>query len=339
MKKTIIIAEAGVNHNGDIQIAKRLIDVAAEAGVDYVKFQTFKTKNLVSQKAAMASYQEANLGSKSSQFEMIKKLELDIEAHHILKEYCAIKKVNFLSTAFDLDSIDLLEKIGIDFYKIPSGEITNKPYLEKIASKGKPIVMSTGMCDMEDIRKAFNTLCDHGANRSTITILHCNTQYPTPLSDVNLNAMDTIREEFGVDIGYSDHTLGIEVSLAAVAKGAKILEKHFTLDRKMKGPDHKASLEPSELKQLVILTRNIDIALGSKEKKPSPSESQNIPIARKSVHLSVALKKGTSLTKDHFAMKRPGHGISPMEYEKLIGEVINKDLPSDHLLTYDDLIK
>lgn len=339
MKKTMIIAEAGVNHNGSIDLAKKLIDVAADAGADYVKFQTFKAEKIVSKSAQTAAYQKTNLNDNTvSQYEMIKKLELDVDTHHILYDYCKLKNIKFLSTAFDLDSIDLLEKIGIDFYKIPSGEITNKPYIEKIATKGLPVILSTGMSTLSEIQDALDILVDGGIRTENISILHCNTEYPTPLKDVHLNAMNTIQKKFGTSIGYSDHTLGIEVSLAAVAMGANVIEKHFTLDRNMEGPDHKASLEPSELKQLVTLARNIDIALGGSVKQPSPSEIKNKVVARKSIHIAHNLKQGHQLVFEDLIMKRPGSGISPMKYDDIIGRTLNKNVLEDHLLKNEDLV-
>ena len=339
MKKTMIIAEAGVNHNGSIDLAKKLIDVAADAGADYVKFQTFKAEKIVSKSAQTAAYQKTNLNDNTvSQYEMIKKLELDVDTHHILYDYCKLKNIKFLSTAFDLDSIDLLKKIGIDFYKIPSGEITNKPYIEKIATKGLPVILSTGMSTLSEIQDALDILVDGGIRTENISILHCNTEYPTPLKDVHLNAMNTIQKKFGTSIGYSDHTLGIEVSLAAVAMGANVIEKHFTLDRNMEGPDHKASLEPSELKQLVTLARNIDIALGGSVKQPSPSEIKNKVVARKSIHIAHNLKQGHQLVFEDLIMKRPGSGISPMKYDDIIGRTLNKNVLEDHLLKNEDLV-
>lgn len=338
MKRTLIIAEAGVNHNGDLEIAKQLIDAAADAGVDYVKFQTFKTENLVSKHAPKAQYQLDNTIDKSeSQFDMIKKLELDLNTHILLRDYCAEKGVQFLSTAFDLDSIDLLNQIGIDFFKLPSGELTNRPYLHKIGSQSLPIIMSTGMATMDEIAEALEVLYEAGASKESITILHCNTEYPTPMADVNLLAMKSIEEEFGIRTGYSDHTLGIEIPIAATALGAVCIEKHFTLDRNMDGPDHKASLEPKELKQMVSAIRNIERAMGDGIKQPSSSELDNIPIARKSIHLSKEIQSGESITNDHLVAMRPGDGISPMEWNELIDKQVNKTLPAGHKLKLSDL--
>ncbi len=292
--KVLIIAEAGVNHNGSIKIAKKLIDIAYEAGVDIIKFQTFKTEKLVSKLAVKADYQHKNISdSDKSQFSMLKKLELNEDIHLKLLNYCKRKGIEFLSAGFDEDSIDFLDKIGISMYKIPSGEITNKLYLQHIARKKKPIIISTGMSDISEIESALKVLTDEGITKNMITALHCNTEYPTPMEDVNLLAMNHIKQKFGVNIGYSDHTEGIEVSLAAVALGASVIEKHFTLNRNLPGPDHKASLEPNELKALVKAIRNIEIAMsGDGIKKPSPSELPNISIARKSIHYASNLKAG-----------------------------------------------
>lgn len=337
MGKTLIIAEAGVNHNGDIELAKKLIDAAAEAKVDYVKFQTFKAEKLVSKVAKKADYQIENTNEGGSQFEMLKKLELDEETHHILIDYCTQKNIKFLSTGFDLESLDMLNKIGIDLFKVPSGEITNLPYLEQVASFSKPVILSTGMCNMEEVKDAFQVMLDGGINKEKITILHCNTEYPTPMSDVNLNAMISIKNELNVEIGYSDHTLGVEVPIAAVALGAICIEKHFTLDRSMEGPDHKASLEPGELKSMVQSIRNIENALGSNIKKPSNSEKKNISVARKSIHLNGDFQKGHILSEEDFVMMRPGDGISAMKYKELIGAIIKTDLPNHHKLKIEDL--
>ena len=331
MDKTLIIAEAGVNHNGNIDLAKKLVDVAAEAGVDYVKFQTFKAEKLVNKSAKKASYQKENTGNNDSQYSMLKKLELSEKDHFTLIEYCKIKNIKFLSTAFDFESIEFL-KDKIDFYKIPSGEITNLPYLEKVANLNLDIVMSTGMANLNEVKAAFLVLVNNGINKNRITILHCNTEYPTPMKDVNLKAMLTIQDELGVEIGYSDHTLGIEVPIAAVALGAKVIEKHFTLDRNMQGPDHKASLEPDELKAMVTGIRNIEDALGSSIKKPSESEQKNISIARKSIVSITHIKKGDILNEANISVKRPGNGISPMNWHQVIGSKAVKDFESDELI-------
>jgi N,N'-diacetyllegionaminate synthase len=336
MKNTLIIAEAGVNHNGDINLAKKLIDVAADAAVDYVKFQTFKTENLVSKEAKKAAYQIENTKKEGSQFDMLKKLELDVEAHHILIDYCHQKNIKFLSTGFDIQSLELLNKLNIDLFKVPSGEITNLPYLEKIASFGKPVILSTGMCTMQEVKEAFTVMIEKGISQEDITILHCNTEYPTPIEDVNLNAMLTIKKELDVKIGYSDHTLGIEVPIAAVALGAICIEKHFTLDKKMEGPDHKASLEPHELKSMVTSIRNIEKAMGNGIKTPSPSEGENIQIARKSIHINKNINKGHTLKSEDLIMIRPGTGISPMDYKNIIGKQINKPVSKGEILTSKD---
>ena len=336
-KKTLIIAEAGVNHNGSLEIAKRLIDAAKEAGVDYVKFQTFKAEKIVNKDAAKADYQIENTqNADESQFQMIKKLELDREKHDVLIDYCNQVGIKFFSTAFDLDSVDLLEELGIKLFKIPSGEITNLPYLEKIASKGTPIILSTGMSDMDDIENALKVLTDNGATLDRITVLHCNTEYPTPMQDVNLRAMNSIAEKFGVAVGYSDHTLGIEVPTAAVALGAVCIEKHFTLDRNLEGPDHRASLEPGELKAMVTAIRNIEKALGNGVKAPSDSEKKNIAVARKSLHAAKNLQKGTVIGASDLEILRPGNGISPMRLPEIIGKTLNKDIAANKILSLDD---
>tara|TARA_B110001469_G_scaffold97086_1_gene93499 strand:+ start:349 stop:1362 length:1014 start_codon:yes stop_codon:yes gene_type:complete len=337
MKKTIIIAEAGVNHNGDINIAKKLIDVAAKARVDYVKFQTFKTENLLTKEAEKAKYQIENTND-DSQFEMLKKLELDVESHHILIDYCSQKNIKFLSTGFDLESLDLLHKLNIPIFKVPSGEITNLPYLKKIASFNKPVIISTGMCNLNEVVEAYKVMIGEGLNKKDITILHCNTQYPTKMEDVNLKAMLTIQKEMNVNIGYSDHTLGIEVPIAAVAMGAVCIEKHFTLNREMEGPDHKASLEPQELKAMVTAIRNIEKAMGNGIKMTSPSEEKNMVVARKSIHLNKGLNRGQTLTENDLIMMRPGDGISPMDYEKLIGRKIKHPLDFHHKINLEDLV-
>ena len=328
----IIIAEAGVNHNGSMESAKKLVDVAADAGADYVKFQTFKADTLVTQSAEKAEYQKILTDKSESQFEMIKKLELDKSAHDELIKHCEKKGIRFLSTAFDHDSIELLADLNIPLYKIPSGEITNLPYLRHIGRMGKPIILSTGMSTLEEVQKALNVLLESGAEKEKITILHCNTEYPTPMEDVNLKAMLTIREELGVNIGYSDHTLGIEVPIAAVAMGATVIEKHFTLDRTLTGPDHAASLEPHELKSMVTAIRNIKKAMGDGIKKPSPSETRNIPIARKSIVAKKPIKKGERYSEENITVKRPGTGISPIEWDNIINQKSIKDFIIDDLI-------
>lgn len=336
MNSTIIIAEAGVNHNGDIETAKKLIDAAAMAGVDYVKFQTFKASKLVSDKGQMADYQTINTkNANQSQLEMLKKLELSEADHYLLLDYSEKKGVNFFSTAFDLDSLDFLKKLGFKLFKIPSGEITNLPYLKKVAKLAEEIIISTGMCTMDEIGEAIAAL--RKISKAKITVLHCNTEYPTPFSDVNLLAMNAIRNKFNVEVGYSDHTLGIEVPIAAVALGASVIEKHFTLDKTLPGPDHAASLEPEELKSMVLSIRNIEKALGENIKKPSNSEMKNMAIARKSIHLKVDKFKGDAINANDLEMLRPGDGISPMRMEDVIGKTLRYDLHRGHKLDFNDL--
>ena len=328
-----IIAEAGVNHNGSIKLAKKLIDVAVEAGVDAIKFQTFKAEKLVSKNAKKAKYQKENMSSSDdNQFNMLKKLELDIDAHHELIEYCNSKNIMFLSTPFDHDSIDMLNDLKIPIFKIPSGEITNLPYLRHIGSLEKKVILSTGMADIGEIEDALDILIEAGTLKENITVLHANTMYPTPMEDVNLRAMVTIGNTFDIAFGYSDHTLGIEVPIASVALGATCIEKHFTLDKNMEGPDHKASLEPDELKAMVKAIRNIEIALGSSVKKPTKSEKPNMEVARKSIVAKKAIKKGEILTKENLAVKRPGSGISPMRWNEVIGTIAKKDYEVDELI-------
>jgi len=340
MNKIIIIAEAGVNHNGDINTAKRLIDVAAEAGVDYIKFQTFKADKLVSPKAKKAKYQiENDISKDDSQLNMLKKLELSDTDHKELITYCKSKKIKFFSTAFDEEGISYLFSLNFDMFKIPSGELTNFPYLRAIAKTGLPVILSTGMANLEEIEKSINVLISFGSKKSDITVLHCNTEYPTPMEDVNLKAMLTIKEKLGVAIGYSDHTLGIEVPIAAVAMGAEIIEKHFTLDRNLKGPDHKASLEPNELKEMVKAIRNIEKAIsGNGAKEASSSERKNINIARKSIHLSRDLKLGSMITEKDIISLRPGDGICTMNWKKIIGKTVNTDIKKFTKLTWEDIL-
>jgi len=334
MNKTIIIAEAGVNHNGDIETAKRLIDVAADAGVDYVKFQTFKANKIVTKNAKRADYQNKNTKDLDTQYEMLKKLELDEDSHHLLIKYCNHKGIKFLSTGFDLDSLQFLNKIGISLAKIPSGEITNYPYLKKVAELYSEVILSTGMSDMEDINKALAILLKFGVKKENITILHCNTEYPTPMLDVNLKAMLHIQTELDVKIGYSDHTLGIEVPIAAVALGARVIEKHFTLDRNLPGPDHRASLEPNELKSMVNSIRNIEKALsGSGIKEPSKSELKNKQIIRKSIIALKPITKGEIFNNRNIGTKRPGTGISPMNWESVIGQASKDNFEQDELIS------
>lgn len=320
MQKTLIIAEAGVNHNGSMESAKKLIDVAAQAGVDYVKFQTFKTENLVSKSAQKADYQQRNMNDgDTSQYAMLKKLELSPEQHLELISYCQTKGVKFFSTAFDLESIDFLASLQLGLWKIPSGEITNYPYIKKIAQYKEPVILSTGMSTLNEINDAVAILLKFGVTKEQITILHCNTEYPTPMVDVNLKAMQTMKVDFGLQTGYSDHTQGIEIPIAAVVLGATIIEKHFTLDRSMDGPDHKASLEPVELKAMVSAIRNVEQALGDGKKTVSLSESKNKSIARKSIVAARKIEKNELLTEENLTVKRPGNGLSPMQWEEVVG--------------------
>ena len=324
-----IIAEAGVNHNGDINLAYQLVDAAKAAGVDCIKFQTFKSENLVSHTAQKAEYQKAATGD-SSQQDMLKQLELSFDEFVSLKKYCDRKGICFLSTPFDFESIEFLNSIEMPFWKIPSGEVTNYPYLVALAKTGKPVVMSTGMCEMQEIEDAIAVLRENGT--SDIKLLHCNTEYPTPYEDVNLRAMKTLRDAFGVEVGYSDHTKGIEVPIAAVAMGASVIEKHFTLDRNMEGPDHKASLEPQELKQMVDSIRHIEAALGSGDKRPSPSEKKNMAVARKSIVAAKRIKAGDILTEENITVKRPGTGICPMRWKEVLGTRAVRDFEEDELI-------
>lgn len=324
-----IIAEAGVNHNGDINLAYQLVDAAKAAGVDCIKFQTFKSENLVSHTAQKAEYQKAATGD-SSQQDMLKQLELSFDEFVSLKKYCDRKGICFLSTPFDFESIEFLNSIEMPFWKIPSGEVTNYPYLVALAKTGKPVVMSTGMCEMQEIEDAIAVLRENGT--SDIKLLHCNTEYPTPYEDVNLRAMKTLRDAFGVEVGYSDHTKGIEVPIAAVAMGASVIEKHFTLDRNMEGPDHKASLEPQELKQMVDSIRHIEAALGSGDKRPSPSEKKNMAVARKSIVAAKRIKAGDILTEENITVKRPGNGICPMRWKEVLGTRAVRDFEEDELI-------
>lgn len=328
MKKVFIIAEAGVNHNGSLDLAKKLVDKALEAGVDCIKFQTFKSENLVSMSAQMAEYQKENLGKDESQYKMLKELEISFEEFKELKKYCEEKNIMFLSTPFDLESCDFLNDLDMKIFKIPSGEITNLPYLRKINSFGKKVILSTGMANLNEIQDALNVLKD-----CEVSLLHCTTEYPCPYDNVNLNAIDTLRKEFKLEVGYSDHTQGIEVPIAAVAKGATIIEKHFTLDRNMEGPDHKASLEPNELKQMVTSIRNIEKAFGNGTKEPQECEKKNIEIARKSIVAKINIKKGEIFTANNLTTKRPGSGISPMKWDCIIGKTATKDYQEDELIS------
>lgn len=341
MPRVIIIAEAGVNHNGDLVLAKKLIDAAATAGADYVKFQTFKADKLVSKVASKATYQLTNTNdSDTSQYLMLKKLELSDAWHYELKSYAEYKNVKFLSSGFDEESIDFLEILGVDLFKIPSGEITNKHYLEHIAKKRKNTILSSGMATLAEVGDAITVLKEAGLTSDQITILHCNTQYPTPMSDVNLLAMDRIREEFAIKVGYSDHTLGIEIPIAAVALGAAVIEKHFTLDRNLPGPDHQASLEPNELKAMISAIRNVELALsGNGLKEPSLSERENKLVARKSIHLAADLEEGHVIRIEDLEMKRPGDGISPMMIDQVLGKKLKARRSREHKLSFNDLKK
>jgi len=334
--KTIIIAEAGVNHNGDITMAKKLINAAAIAGADYVKFQTFVPEKLASSKAKLAAYQKENT-QESSQLTMLRKLVLSQEQHIQLKLYALDKGIKFLSTGFDEGSVDFLDNLEMDFFKIPSGEITNLPYLKHIAEKSKPVILSTGMANLQEIEDALNVLESNGKARKDITVLHCNTQYPTSPEDVNLLAMETIRVACGVKVGYSDHTLGILVPLLAVAMGACVIEKHFTLDNTLPGPDHKASLEPEELKEMVEQIRLCELILGNSTKHPTPSEQENSKIVRKSIHFSKTLKKGHVIQHSDFQMLRPGTGVSPMRLEELIGKTLIVDVTEGVIFNWEQV--
>ena len=332
MGKTLIIAEAGVNHNGSLDLALNLVDAAADSGADYVKFQTFKAEKLVTKSAATADYQKKNMGGGDSQYEMLKRLELSEDDHRAIIERCDERGIKFLSTAFDLDSVDFLDSLGTDLWKIPSGEISNYPYLRKIASKNGHVVMSTGMCRMEDISAALAALKENGQSLEKVTLLHCNTEYPTPFEDVNLLAMRQMKDTFGLRVGYSDHTPGIEVPIAATALGATVIEKHFTLDRTLPGPDHRASLEPQELKAMVDAIRNIELALGDGHKAVSPSESKNVAIARKSIVAARPIKEGEILSEDNLDVKRPGTGLSPMRWKEVVGTRAVRDFETDEMI-------
>ena len=330
--KTLIIAEAGVNHNGDINMAKKLIDIAANAGADLVKFQTFSADRLVTQGAAKADYQLLATNNTESQHGMLRKLELTEAMHHELIAHCESQNIGFFSTGFDVESINLLVGLGQELFKIPSGEITNFPYLRHIGKLDKTVILSTGMSNIDEIEAAINVLEESGTSRSKITVLHCTTAYPVPMSDVNLRAMQSIQNKFNVAVGYSDHTLGIEIPIAAVALGATIIEKHFTTDRSLPGPDHKASLEPTELKAMIDGIRNIEKALGDGVKRLMPSEITNLPIARKSIVASRPINTGAIFTEHDLTAKRPGTGISPMEWNKLIGSTAKKEYLADELI-------
>ncbi len=325
-----IIAEAGVNHNGSIEIAKKMVDKAKEAGADCIKFQTFVSENIVSKSASKAEYQKQQTDANESQLDMLKKLELSFDEFIELNKYCKEKGIEFLSTAFDFDSIDFLHCLGIKRWKIPSGDITNLPYLIKIAKLGKPVILSTGMSTMEDIGFAIKALKENGSDN--ITVLHCTTEYPAPYNAVNLKAMNVIRTEFDVPIGYSDHTEGIEISIAAVALGATVVEKHFTLDKSMVGPDHKSSIEPNELKALVSSIRKVEVAIGNGVKRPSEAEKKNIAIVRKSIIAKHDIAKGELFSEENLTVKRPGSGISPMRWFEVIGRIASRDFKEDELI-------
>jgi N,N'-diacetyllegionaminate synthase len=332
MKQVIIIAEAGVNHNGDFNIAKKMVLTAKEAGADYVKFQTAVPELVMSKYAVMADYQKNNIGLEESQLEMSRKIHLPLSDYKLLKMFCDEVEIKFLSTPFDLLSIDVLNQLGMDFFKIPSGEITNLPYLRKIAKIGIPVILSTGMSTLLEIESALMVLEFNGLIKENIILLHCNTEYPTPMEDVNLNAMKTLADTFGVKVGYSDHTIGIEVPIAAVALGACVVEKHFTLDRNMVGPDHKASMEPDELREMVRAIRNVEVALGSKKKTVTSSEEKNKVIARKSIVAIKCIQEGELFTEDNLTVKRPGTGISPMTWDSIIGTRAKRSFQPDELI-------
>jgi N,N'-diacetyllegionaminate synthase len=334
-KKTFIIAEAGVNHNGSLEIAKRLIDAAKSTGADAIKFQTFKADRLVSKSAEKAVYQKMTSDKNESQYSMLKKLELTKSDHLSLIRYCHKKRMQFLSSAFDEKSADLLDNLGVKVFKIPSGEITNIPYLRHLGRKNKPLIISTGMATLGEVENAIETIYSTGNNN--LTLLHCVSEYPAPYREINLNAMITLREAFKLPVGYSDHTSGIEISIAAVALGAVIIEKHFTLDKDMEGPDHRASLEPSEFHEMVKSIRNVDHSLGDGKKKPAPCEKINIPIVRKSLVSIKKIEKGEILSKNNIAVKRPGHGIQPEDLYKIIGRTVKVTIKPDQVITWDKL--
>jgi N,N'-diacetyllegionaminate synthase len=330
--KTLIIAEAGVNHNGDMQMAKRLVDEAAAAGADLVKFQTFNASRQVTRSAPKADYQTQTTDSSETQHAMLQRLELTEAMHHELTEHCASRQIGFFSTGFDIESVDLLVRLGQEHFKIPSGEITNLPYLCHIGQLGKKIILSTGMATLGDIEAAIDVLEQAGTPRRMLTVLHCTTEYPTPMAEVNLRAMQSLHSAFGVDVGYSDHTQGIEVAIAAVAMGASVIEKHFTLDRTLPGPDHQASLEPAELSAMVAAIRNIEVALGDGIKRLTPSEARNKPVVRKSLVASRSIKAGEVFTAENLTTKRPGNGISAMRWDEFLGNKAQRDFAADELI-------
>lgn len=330
MSKIFIIAEAGVNHNGNIETARKLVDVAVKAGADAVKFQTFKAENLVCRDARKADYQMETTDQAESQLEMLKKLELTPEMHEQLTEYCQQKRIMFLSTPFDIDSLHYLMGLGVDIIKLPSGEITNYPLLRAAGRTGKRIIISSGMSTLNEVREAVQVLKSNGSN--DVIVLHCNTEYPTPYEDVNLRAMLTLKDKLNVPTGYSDHTQGIEIPIAAAAMGAVVIEKHFTLDKNMEGPDHKASLEPDELEAMIRAIRNIENALGDAQKEPSESEKRNIGIVRKSIVAKCDIEAGELFTEDNLTTKRPGTGISPMQWCQVIGQRAKRKFQADKLI-------
>jgi len=330
--KTLIIAEAGVNHNGDLDLAKQLINSAADAGADLVKFQTLNANRQVTRTAKKADYQTQTTSSTESQHAMLRRLELTEEMHHQLIAHCLTQNIGFLSTGFDIESVDLLVSLGQECFKIPSGEITNLPYLRHIGQLGKTVILSTGMATLGEIEAAIEVLEQTGTRRAKVTVLHCTTEYPTPMNEVNLRAMQSIHAAFDVEVGYSDHTEGIEIAIAAVAMGASVIEKHFTLDRTFPGPDHQASLEPAELKAMVTAIRNIEIALGDGIKRLTPSEARNKPVARKSLVASQAISIGEIFTAENLTTKRPGTGISPMRWDEFVGQTAQKDYHEDELI-------
>ena len=333
MNRVTVIAEAGVNHNGNIDLAKKLVDAAANCGADYIKFQTFKTEDLTIPKTLKAKYQRKNTAKNElNQNDMLQKLELSERDHDILIDHCKDRDINFLSTAFDIYSLDFLINKGIDIIKVPSGNLTDYPFLKFIASKHLPIFLSTGMANMDEINNSLNVLLNNGQKKNEIIVLHCTTSYPAEYKDINLNAMLTIQKKFDIDIGYSDHSLGTEVSIAAVAMGAKVIEKHLTLNKNDIGPDHAASLEPAELKKMICSIRNIEYALGDGEKKPTDIEIQNIGAARKSIVASIEIKRGDTFSEKNLTTKRPGTGISPMLWEKYVGKKSKKDYKKDSLI-------
>lgn len=336
MHHITVIAEAGVNHNGDPEMALQLIDAAAAAGADYVKFQTFRSDHIASATAPKAEYQQQTTDKTESQLDMIRKLELSEETHLLLQVRCREKGIRFLSTAFDLPSVELLERLGIDFYKIPSGELTNLPYLRKIAALGKPVLLSTGMATLQEVRDAFDVLVNGGIPKEKITVLQCTTEYPAPPEETNLNAMHTMQQEFGTAVGFSDHTEGITLAIAAAALGATVIEKHFTLNRNLPGPDHKASLEPGELKAMIDGIRLVEKGLGDGIKRPGNAEQKNIAIARKSLHFTKKLAAGHVLTAADLIPKRPGNGISPMRLDEVTGKKLLRDVQADEQLLPGD---